>query len=416
MAKTKLLIKIVSLLCLINCIAYAFLYSYLTMPTNMVFPLNSRSVFSRDQQIKMTDGLRWLVVTGHNVAHDTMCDYSVVGEGELLDSGNNMILPSNITGAILWSHFAHGLTNQRQAMRNSITLAAKIRRPIIIVPSIRSRQTFSLAGKTLPWLHVPIERVYNVKFLISCLRKKGIAALYPCYPWSCVPEFTPPRLRQKDIEIGLNASLPFVEANFDTFFLTMPSTPHKPPDNIDDCITWSCETQRIGQSALENMKSITQQQNFSRIFGIHLRVEDEFLEHTAQKRKPRHNNDSTKLESILDEIITKALLCFEQAVRLTHSSDYWVYIGSAELKNSSKLLRISKHFPHVLTKEDLALDQLDVGLDVVAARDSVILEELSFFIGTWGSTYSLQVARNRQKKRLKSALYTLDTPYGCHNL
>ena len=84
----------------------------------------------------------------------------------------------------------------------------------------------------------------------------------------------------------------------------MPSTPHTPPRGIDDCITWSCETQRIGQSALENMKSITQQQNFSRIFGIHLRVEDEFLGHIAGRRQSRDNDDSTKLESILDEIIT----------------------------------------------------------------------------------------------------------------
>ena len=63
-------------------------------------------------------------------------------------------------------------------------------------------------------------------------------------------------------------------------------------------------------------------------------------------------------------------------------------------------------------KEDLATGPVGCRVRCQWQRvDSVILEELSFFIGTWGSTYSLQVARNRQKKRLKSALYTLDTPY-----
>ena len=55
------------------------------------------------------------------------------------------------------------------------------------------------------------------------------------------------------------------------------------------------------------------------------------------------------------------------------------------------MLRINKHFPHVLMKEDLGIKDLNLGLDVMAAIDSVILEELSFFIGTWRSTFSMQV-------------------------
>ena len=105
MTKSKLLIKIVSLLFLLSCSAYVFFYWYLTIPTNRVFPVDSLSVPSRDQQMKRTDGPRRLVVTGHSVTHDAMCDSSVVGKDELLDSSNDMILPSNITGAILWSSF-----------------------------------------------------------------------------------------------------------------------------------------------------------------------------------------------------------------------------------------------------------------------------------------------------------------------
>ena len=93
---------------------------------------------------------------------------------------------------------------------------------------------------------------------------------------------------------------------------------------------------KVLQHSVKTIRSITKQDDLSRIFGLHLRLEDDFLTFIADRRRGRDNNGSTEPESIMNEVITNALLCFKNSVTLTNLSTYWVYIASVELKNSTK--------------------------------------------------------------------------------
>ncbi|CAF1473628.1 unnamed protein product [Adineta ricciae] len=350
----------------------------------------------------------------HSKQNRSNCNYPSTSQEYFLRNTSSH-LPSNVSGAILWSFLYAGLTNQRMRMRNGILLAAKLHRPIIISPWIHSRQTFS-SNNHLPWLLIPFTKVFDVELLISCLANYSIVALYPCRPDNCVSGFSPPQLTQNAIEHGENIKLPFVVANFDPWFINQSSTQDNLSSKIDNCFTWSCDVHREGQRLLQIIKNISKERDFSNIFGLHLRIENDFQIHIAKQRQLNYEQDPTVLNSITNLILTNTLNCFNKVITHTDSSQFWVYIATGETKNSTKMVEIRQFFPNMITKEDLSLNDFRLGMDFMAAIDSVILEELAFFIGFRLSTFSAQVARNRRTKGLKSALYTLDLPTRCLKL
>jgi hypothetical protein len=61
----------------------------------------------------------------------------------------------------------------------------------------------------------------------------------------------------------------------------------------------------------------------------------------------------------------------------------------------------------------MKLDFLEFGMDFIGAVDSFVLEQLSFFVGFFESTFATQVAENRRRKYLPSALYSIKPSNNC---
>ncbi|CAM2728840.1 unnamed protein product [Rotaria socialis] len=121
-------------------------------------------------------------------------------------------------------------------LKDAIYLAAKSTRPIIISPWLYSRRMRPNSTSIMDWMKVPITRVYDVEYLITCLAQKNISALYPCHPDTCVSNFSPPRLKQTEIERGHNKTLPFVIANFNPIPIFETPNEHHRREEIDKCI------------------------------------------------------------------------------------------------------------------------------------------------------------------------------------
>ncbi|CAF3044806.1 unnamed protein product [Rotaria socialis] len=299
-------------------------------------------------------------------------------------------------------------------LKDAIYLAAKSTRPIIISPWLYSRRMRPNSTSIMDWMKVPITRVYDVEYLITCLAQKNISALYPCHPDTCVSNFSPPRLKQTEIERGHNKTLPFVIANFNPIPIFETPNEHHRREEIDKCITWSCEAQKIGNSILNGIRMKSGKETFENVVGFHLRVEDDFNMHIANGRKKRNITSAKLLSFIPNEVVKCALDCYNATGAHMNVSGIWVYMASGARKNSPELGEFRKFFPRILAKEDFLLGRPPLGDDYLATIDSVVLEELSFFVGCWSSTFSIQVARNRRLKNSASALYTMDIPCQCH--
>jgi hypothetical protein len=325
----------------------------------------------------------------------------------------NNRLTNDTKGAVLWTQFGGGLTNQRLRLKSAIYLAAILKRPIILSSWILSREKFIVKWDTVPWKKISTSKVYNTPFLIVCLGKLGIKAFYPCLPNTCLPGFTPPRITNAAISRGHSISLPFVVGSSDPLFLELPFREATFRHAIDSCITWSPDVQNFGQKMIQYITKLSGNNDLSNVFGLHLRVEDDFSAYIATLYSGWKGNATTVSRSIENEIINGALNCFDKHLKHVKFSKSWIYIATGVPINSSRFINLTKYFSHIITKENMTLDFIEFGMDFIGAVDSYVLEQLSFFVGFSESTFATQVAENRRRKNLSSALYTIKPANNC---
>jgi hypothetical protein len=194
-------------------------------------------------------------------------------------------ITNDTKGAILWTQFTGGLTNQRLRLKSAIYLAAILKRPIVLSSWILSREKFIPKWTRVSWKKISITKVYDTPFLIVCLGKIGIKAFYPCLPDTCLPNFTPPQLTNGAIRRGQNISLPFVVGSSDPLFLGLPFRENAFRHAIDSCITWSPNIQNFGQKVIECITRLSRNADLSNVFGLHLRIEDDFPTYIATLNK-----------------------------------------------------------------------------------------------------------------------------------
>ena len=337
----------------------------------------------------------------------------VIAQAQDRLSIRNYQFHAGIKGAVLLGTVRGGLTNQRIKMKNAIYMLTTWKRPIILPNWVQSREKFIRQWRTGPWNKIPITKIYDMDYLVTCLRKLNIEAIYPCLPDKCLPGFDAPTMTTSEIQKRRNSSLPIVVGHFFELFKKLPPRESIFRHGIDACITWSSEVQRYGQKLIEYIKKLSKRADLSNVFGLHLRVEVDFAPYIASIYPQWKRNGTIVTDTVEKQIIDSAFYCFDLHLKHIDFSKSWVYIATGESINSSKLIPILKRFPNMITKKKLPQEFKKLGMDFLGAVDSFVLEQLSFFVGIYDSTFSTQVAENRRLKNLPSALYSLADPHNC---
>ena len=187
-------------------------------------------------------------------------------------------------------------------------------------------------------------------YLVTCLHKLNIEAIYPCLPDKCLPGFDAPTMTSSEIRKRRNASLPIVVGHFFELFTKLPPRESIFRHGIDACITWSSEVQRYGQKLIEYIKKLSKRADLSNVFGLHLRVEVDFAPYIASIYPQWKRNGTVVTDIIEKQIIDSAFHCFDLHLKHIDFSKSWVYIATGESINSSKLIPILKHFPNMITR------------------------------------------------------------------
>ena len=236
-------------------------------------------------------------------------------------------------------------------------------------------------------------------YLVTCLHKLNIEAIYPCLPDECLAGFDAPTMTSSEIRKRRNASLPIVVGHFFELSTKLPPRESIFRHGIDACITWSSEVQRYGQKLIEYIKKLSKRADLSNVFGLHLRVAVDFAPYIASIYAQWKRNGTVVTDIIEKQIIDSAFYCFGLHLKHIDFSKSWVYIATGESINSSKLI------PHYETLSEYDYKNChnrskNLGWTLSEPWNSFVLEQLSFFVGIYDSTFSIQVAGKPSAEKL----------------
>ena len=301
-----------------------------------------------------------------------------------------------------------GVTNQRLRLKGGLIVAIRSSRSLYLPPMAYSRALFVADWTSLSeagWTKIPLHSLFDADYLRVCAQQRlGIFVAEVCEPRQCPLPASATVLTYSDV-FRNNATHVTMRA---PPFIDLQREPVEIPisEAADACIRFSPAIRAAAEDVLRIVSRAPAQ-----LIGIHARIEEDGASFFGKGR--------WGWDAYANATIDRIMECFDLHLPARDSGSYVVYVASGLSVDSPLLRRLSQRF-NLVTKDSAASAPslravTALGGDALAAVDHLVLRHARFFIGFDESTFSIQVAAERLRLALPSALHSSVVGRGSSN-